>query len=384
MPEPLFSIVIPTRLRPETLRWSIRTALQQNVPADEFEVIVQDNASDPSTRAVVESLAAPNLIYSRSDTPLAMSDNWEMALQRCRGEFITYIGDDDGMMPFACQVAGRVIQQQPNLELMTWSPFSYWWPDCILPHQKNRLYFRNCSPDRVYVDDARTLEKYFFNFDREWDVLPMIYNSWVRRSLISKVQAKTGGRYFPSIAPDIFSGMANLWGLNKVLWLDLPLCMRGTSGQSAGVAKLYPQLAPAVAARFERESESGRPYHPDLIPSNQISILLANEMCIAHQIFHQDRPELKLNPERVVRHLLAMTTQNPDTRDVLIADARALAAKHGMDFSTFEIPALRPWPKTGQGPVFDGQQFTDVVVNCAIAGVSNIFDAVQLASAMLT
>src|SRR5262249_18302130 len=51
--KPLFSVVIPTRERAETLTYALRTCLEQDF--DDYEVVVCDNCSSPATRAVIQA-----------------------------------------------------------------------------------------------------------------------------------------------------------------------------------------------------------------------------------------------------------------------------------------------------------------------------------------
>src|SRR5262245_43353046 len=78
MHRPRFSVVIPTRERAETLRHSLRTCAEQDF--DDYEVVVCDNSSSPATRQVVQECGCAKVRYVRSDRPLAMSDNWDLAL----------------------------------------------------------------------------------------------------------------------------------------------------------------------------------------------------------------------------------------------------------------------------------------------------------------
>src|SRR5204863_7515060 len=91
--------VIPTRERAETLQYSLRTCVEQGF--DDYEIVVCDNCSSPATREVVEACTSPRVRYVRADRPLAMSANWELAVSHARGEYVTVLGDDDGLMPYA-------------------------------------------------------------------------------------------------------------------------------------------------------------------------------------------------------------------------------------------------------------------------------------------
>ena len=129
-------ILVPTRDRPETLRHTLATLLSQ--PGDDYEVVVADNCGGPATRALVEALAAPKLRYARCDEILPMADNWERGLSLCAGEYVTVLGDDDGLVMGALPIARTAIDAALP-EILAWRPHVYWWPDTIVPWIRNLL-----------------------------------------------------------------------------------------------------------------------------------------------------------------------------------------------------------------------------------------------------
>ena len=101
MGTPRFSILIPTRDRPVTFRHTLATATSQ--PGDDYEVVVADNFGSPATRMIVDEYMARGrqIVYLRSDQALPMGENWERGLRACSGDYVTVLGDDDGLMPTA-------------------------------------------------------------------------------------------------------------------------------------------------------------------------------------------------------------------------------------------------------------------------------------------
>src|SRR5713226_10163236 len=89
---PRFSVVIPTLQRSDTLRHSLATLVNQTY--DDFEIVIQNNGRDSATEAVIGSFNDRRIRHFWSDTVLPMAENWEIALAKDRGEFITLVGDD--------------------------------------------------------------------------------------------------------------------------------------------------------------------------------------------------------------------------------------------------------------------------------------------------
>jgi glycosyltransferase involved in cell wall biosynthesis len=89
----LFSIVIPTRDRPNLLRDAIESALQQEF--DDYEIIVSDNSTNSETEKVVSEFESKKIRYFRTPKPLDMPRSWDFALSKANGKFITFLADDD-------------------------------------------------------------------------------------------------------------------------------------------------------------------------------------------------------------------------------------------------------------------------------------------------
>ena len=64
MSQVLFSIIIPTRQRHDTLKYSIQSVITQTYK--EFELIVMDKFSTPETAEVVASFNDPRIKYYRA------------------------------------------------------------------------------------------------------------------------------------------------------------------------------------------------------------------------------------------------------------------------------------------------------------------------------
>src|ERR1051325_4488154 len=136
MGNPKFSIVIPTRNRAATLRFALMTCLEQRF--DDFEVIVSDNFSTPETRQVCEDLNCDRLRYYRSDRPLSMARSFELALSKSSGEWVIFIGDDDGLLPDGLTFLNEFVSTSP-FQLIRWDPPYYVWPIAGRPRASSYL-----------------------------------------------------------------------------------------------------------------------------------------------------------------------------------------------------------------------------------------------------
>ena len=107
--QPIVSIVIPTFRRPEFLEFALDSALNQTDAGCSYEVIVVDN--DPTSQEISETeklisrYQNPNLLYYRNDENLGIAGNWNRCALLARGEWVSFLHDDDILLPdYLCKV----------------------------------------------------------------------------------------------------------------------------------------------------------------------------------------------------------------------------------------------------------------------------------------
>ena len=224
MNHPRFSVVVPTRHRPHTLRHALATIVNQN--HDSFEIVVADNASGPETRALVEQMADPRVVYLRSDVPLTMSANWERALAACRGEWITFIGDDDGLMPEALAECDAVISAHAVRSIRQQYAI-YIWPCADSISEANRLQVH--LGRSVRLESGRQALK-TMAAQPDGAPIPLPYHGWIHRSLYKK--GALSGPIFQGTDPDVYAGILLAALTEEFVSQDRPLSVMGISGTS--------------------------------------------------------------------------------------------------------------------------------------------------------
>src|SRR5687767_10116731 len=96
MPEPLLSIVIPTRNRLDCAA-NVARGLSES-PEPDFEAIIHDNSSDAQLGALIEELGDPRIRYFHVAEPLNMHANFDRAIGHATGRYVCALGDDDGVI----------------------------------------------------------------------------------------------------------------------------------------------------------------------------------------------------------------------------------------------------------------------------------------------
>jgi len=382
MSRPKFSILIPTRDRPVTLRHTLATVLAQS--GNDYEIIVADNCGSPAVPSVIEDAASDKIKYYRTDEILPMTRNWEIGLSRCTGDYVTILGDDDGLMPHTLDIA-RPLLAGTGAKVLTWEPHTYWWPDTIVYWNSNRLIL-NLADGRTVWCTSQSMLKAFYDGAIGFNRLPMIYSSFVHRDCIQEIVAKYGSYFILPHIPDVVSGVINLCHSDQVLMCGRPLSIRGNSGKSNGTAQWARSLGVQQREAFFREEKATVDdiIHPSLIPSPNLSILIASVQIQCKERFFPDDRSLNVNLVGVIHGIIQNLNSDPDAYDDTLSEALALAAKHGIVIDRRQIPektvAVR---KKLSGPVRDENgQITKWVVNCDQAGVENIYGASRLAKAL--
>lgn len=224
MTRPRYSIVVPTRHRPHTLPHTLATILVQQ--HDSFEVVVADNASGPETRQAVEACGDDRIRFLRSGQPLSMSANWERALAACRGEWITFIGDDDGLMPTALPECDDLIAAHAVRSIRPQYAV-YVWPCADATGEGGRLQLH--LGREVRRGDAREALA-AMTIRPNAAPIPLPYHGWVHRSLYE--EAARSGAVFQGKDPDTYAGILLAALSDEFVTQDRPLSLIGISGTS--------------------------------------------------------------------------------------------------------------------------------------------------------
>jgi len=231
MKGPRFSIMIPTRERARTLGPCIETCLAQKY--ENLEVLVSDNASSPETREVVAGFQDPRLKYFRQESRVSMRQNFEFLANQATGDYLIFIGDDDGMMPNAIANMAEYLSQNP-VDVLNWTGVVYYWPDRMVKgagviNFKYQKIFGMLSR----VDPQQRLAGFVSGQIQSYIYGCNIYHGCVSRRVIDEVRQKTG-RVFSDHMPDVYACVAFLFSAKTMVYLDHPLTICGVSLASNG------------------------------------------------------------------------------------------------------------------------------------------------------
>lgn len=238
--ERLLSIVVPTRNRSEYAIPTIAALLGMCV--DSIEIVVEDNSTDASLSEWAAHFERDgHLRYSWSREPRSMTENYERAIGRARGEYVSVIGDDDGVSP---EIVEAVIWARTHgIEaLVPDGVAQYVWPDLVMPAPHalgaGELRLRSFTGAIRSADAEVELRRCVASAAQSFHGLPKIYYGIVRRRCLELVQQRAGC-FFPGISPDIAGAIALATTISTVVHINYPLFVPGSSLRSnAGLSGL--------------------------------------------------------------------------------------------------------------------------------------------------
>jgi hypothetical protein len=242
MTSPLLSILIPTKDRAEGAVSSIATAL--SLPSSDVEVIVHDNSGDRRLENALAGLPDGRLRYYHVSQPMDVVANFSAATELSRGEYVTAIGDDDGVTSSLVEATQWGADHDADAIVST-RPAQYYWPDLKFRYYgsafSGTLEIRSFTGAVSLIEPQRELQKCLDAAGSRLFNLPRVYYGCVRRSCLERVREYTG-RYYPGPSPDVSSAVAVSKWVKRAYCFDYPLFVPGSSRQSTaglGAAKLH-------------------------------------------------------------------------------------------------------------------------------------------------
>lgn len=383
MRRPKYSIVIPTRNRHRTLRHCLETVLCQD--HSDYEVVIADNASTPETRQVCESFNSPYIRHARCDTPLSMNNNWERALQLARGEWIAFLGDDDGLMPYSLQEFDFLTRKYDCKAFQSQYAI-YTWPCLPLAGEENRLQITRST----YTDQQTWRPAVQSMLKLGGSPVPMIYYGLIHHDLVTK--ARQTGQIFCGYSPDYYSGVLFARIAGTFIRTDIPLFVAGLSGKSNGVAHLRSVSSandPVTVEFAKLNAADGLKPHRDLpdYTVNHAQIGALDPIFrVRDRLFPNDK-NFQKTPIEIARIYLGALSCDPDTQTQQIASLRRYLdwREPGVDFNA--LMAKYSATVHRSGVIMKGGQVGQYghweVVDTEQNGISNVAEAARYAQRIL-
>lgn len=287
------SLIIPTRERAETLKYTIQTALNQQL--EEYEVIVSDNFSQDNTKEVVESFNDSRLKYINTSKRVSMTENFEFGVSHAKGEYIVIIGDDDGVMPNAIDKLGILIDTHPS-KLYSWPRHIYNWPSI---HSSEKLERIAKVVEHTQINLTVNLKKMLINGLLLNSKMPNSYHSATHRSIFENIKKLTG-RVYQSTIPDEFMLFILPVFCEHTVFIGESLTVDGHSPKSNSGSLLHSKKSHNKNSESELDKfvkeQNNYQLHKSIPPNfPRTASLVVDTFLVARELFPEFYANLKIN-----------------------------------------------------------------------------------------
>lgn len=123
------SVLIPTRDRLTLLRRAVDSVLR--LDDEDCELVISDNASSENVAEYVESLQDPRVVCVRTTHPLAVTENWNNALEHSSGDYMIMLGDDDALLQTYFSRTRRLIAEFVQPQVIYHNALVYAYPGVV-------------------------------------------------------------------------------------------------------------------------------------------------------------------------------------------------------------------------------------------------------------
>lgn len=255
MAKPLLSVVVPTKDRYKYLKHLIK--LIQSFNSDEIEIVVQDNTTD--NKEILDFLSELNYSgckYFHETGQLPMSTNADKAILHSEGEYVCFLGDDDGVCPNALDYCRYM--KEHGYEALRSNVIAYNWPDCggSIDNKVGVVYIKYSTMNEREITSISELKDVFTRGFVDRGNLPSVYHGIVSRNTLNEIYS-ISKTFFPGQSPDISNGVAVSLVLDSYLYVDDIVTISGASkfhgGKTVGMKKQYPQISDMVWFRPQAE-----------------------------------------------------------------------------------------------------------------------------------
>lgn len=220
---PLLSIVIPTKDRYYYLKKLIE--LIDSFHSDEIELVLQDNTADNTE--ILEFLKLkdyPYIKYTHNSEQIPISLNSDLAILNSTGEYVCFIGDDDGVTRYIVDCVKWM--KKNDVDAVFAKNVHYSWGNKAKLIKKRRLFIKHdpCKEINILLKKGLILSE---------SNVPLLYHGIVKRSIINEIYSKFD-TIFLSSPPDISSAITLSYFVKKYYEVNIPIIINGSSNETGG------------------------------------------------------------------------------------------------------------------------------------------------------
>ena len=227
-----YSVLVPTYNKLEYLKYTIESVLTSNY--QNFELIISNDFSTDGTEEYLSTINDNRVKIIKPPIKLTVTENYEFMLNFAKGEWVTILGDDDGLLPSFFEKLDKFLHAFKNVKLIHTKPAFYYWEDVDDYYGPRVCDYQNFFETPKIRNSKKALLMALAGLSLRTN-LPMIYTSGlVKMELVSEIKKKSAGFFFHSAIPDYYSMIALLYETKTYLEINEPIFWVGTSKKSGG------------------------------------------------------------------------------------------------------------------------------------------------------
>jgi glycosyltransferase involved in cell wall biosynthesis len=230
-----YSIIIPARNGAKYLPTCIATIIDQQF--EDYELIVSDDHSTDSTGEFLKNISHPKVKIIIPPEGLSMAEHWEWALKHASGEWLLFIGQDDGVQAYFFKLAEKLtkLAVQKNIRTIMSQRAYYFWKGCEKIYGNIAVSYSATPFVKTRNGKLQSLLA-LLGYKTYFELPEMYTTSLFKREIIEDAQKIQNGSLFVTHPQD-----ANLAAIacsldDRFLYSGIPLGWVGTSPKSAGMA----------------------------------------------------------------------------------------------------------------------------------------------------
>lgn len=241
----MFSVVIPTHNRLDLLKDAMETVLKQDY--SDWELVIFDNASTDDIAGYVGSLGERRVRYERSDEFLPVTASWNKAIDLAKGDYVTFLGDDDGLTPGYFTAISRIIGEFGSPDILYSALYQFMHPGVApwdrggyVADLKNAFFFMDRQvPFLLSKEEALKAVQGSLEFHRNFtfNIQAFVF----ARNFLDKL--REDGPIFRSPFPDYYLANVALAKASSIVAIPMPMSIAGVSKASFGYTLFNDQEA---------------------------------------------------------------------------------------------------------------------------------------------
>lgn len=226
---PIVSVVVPTKNRYKYLTSLI--SMIEGFNDSRVELLVHDNSDDNTE--ILDFLSGKTLVstkYYYDSEILSMGENAERGINKAKGEYICFIGDDDAVCRNIADCAEWMKQNDVDVVRPLYAQYA-WNEDKGV--KQGSMYFDDIKLRCKQGDPIKELKKVLNDGVPEFERMTKIYHGIVRKDVIKAVQ-NNAECLFPGPTPDMSGAVSIAFYCRKYAMIEVPVVLPGMSRMVGG------------------------------------------------------------------------------------------------------------------------------------------------------